>query len=408
MRSNAYSLRAALTLFVFSFALNLAPAWSQGAGYEQPPTFSPAQVLTPQLQRSSYHSIEGTVTNDGFINTYQMRTKFGTYTVESTDLLKVRVREVAAAVQLEQYSGTDTMLNAAGQTAMKPLKTGKNLITKPGQTVKNTFRGVGKMFGRIGAGMNKTDSQGESTIGSLTGAASAKRNLAYKFGVDPYTKFEPLRQQLSSLSAANAWGGSAVNVGFVFVTGGAGAAISIGSGSETLRATLRDSTTAELEETGRQQLAGMNVNRASIDAFYRSPSLTPAGKAVLLDALNRMRGVSNRGDFIRRVGNAKSHKVAFLVMRRAQMTATYHERVSPASSITSLGGMPMVMASNGVIGIFPIDHLSWTQGFAGTVSAVNKRAGSQRIQMLISGTASKRAAARLKKNGWLLKQRQAL
>ena len=104
--------------------------------------------------------------------------------------------------------------------------------------------------------------------------------------------------------------------------------------------------------------------------------------------------------------------VAFLVMRRAQMTAAYHERVAPVSSIVDLGGVPMAVAGSGVVGVFPIDHLSWTRAFAGTVSSVNKGRkslpGSPRVEMLITGTASKRAAANLKKNGWQLKQRAAL
>jgi hypothetical protein len=203
-------------------------------------------------------------------------------------------------------------------------------------------------------------------------------------------------------------GDTATFVGFAFITGGAGVAISVGSGSETLRATLRDSTAAELEETGRRQLAGMNVDQASINAFYRNQWLTPTGKAILLDALNRLGGVVNRGDFIRRAVNASSHKVAFLVLRRAQMTAAYHERVSPVRSITSLGGVPMALTNGGIVGVFPIDHLSWTRGFAGTVSAVNNGRktlpGSPRVKMLITGTASKLAAANLKKNGWQLEQ----
>ena len=246
-------------------------------------------------------------------------------------------------------------------------------------------------------------------IGSLTGAGTAKRELAYKFGVDPYTKFEPLRQQLASLSAASAVGGTATGVGFAFVTGGAGVAISVGSHSATLRSMLRDKTAAELEEIGRQQLTRMNTDQASINAFYRNQWLTPAGKAILINALNRLGGVENRSDFIRRAVKATSHKVAFLVLRRTQMTAAYHERVAPVRSIVSLGGVPMALTNGGVVGVFPIDHLSWTRAFAGTVSSVNNGRktlpGSPRVEMLITGTASKLAAANLKKNGWQLKQR---
>ena len=407
--SNGYKQQTVLAVISALFLTNADQAQSQNARYERPPTFSPSRILPPELLRSPNHSVDGTVTNEGFINTYQMKTKFGTYTVESTDLLKIRVHEMAAAARLEEKSGTGTMLKAAGQTALKPLKTGKDLITKPGRTVKNTFRGVGRLFGRVGAGMAKTDSQGESTLGSLTGAGSARRKLAYEYGVDPYTKFEPLRQQLASLSAASALGGTATGVGFAFVTGGAGVAISVGSGSESLRATLRDKTAAELEETGRRQLAAMNVDQAGIDAFYRGQWLTPAQKAILLDALRRLGGVSNKSDFIHRANQATSDKVAFLVLRRTQMTAAYHERVAPLRSIVNLGDVPMALSSRNVVGIFPIDYLSWTKAFAGTVSAVNKGrkrlAGKPRVEMLITGTASKRAAANLKKNGWRLKQR---
>jgi len=94
------------------------------------------------------------------------------------------------------------------------------------------------------------------------------------------------------------------------------------------------------------------------------------------------------------------------------MTANYHKRVSPVSSIASLGDVPMELTNGGIVGIFPIDHLSRTKAFSGTVSAVNRGrksvSGSPRVEMLISGTASKRTVANLKKNGWQLKQRAGL
>lgn len=404
-----YRLIAAIIAMSAYSLIDVSLARSQNARYERPPTFTAAQILPPELLRSSHHTLEQVVLNDGFINTYRMVTKFGTYTIHSTDLLKIRVREIAAAAALEEKSGAGTMLNSIGKTAIKPLKTGKDLITRPGRTVKNTFRGVGRFFGRVGAGMAKTDTQGESMIGSLTGAGTAKRQLAYELGVDPYTQFEPLRHQLASLSAASALGGTAMSVGLAFVTGGAGVAITVGSSSETLRSMLRDKTAAELEEIGRRRLAAMNADQTSIDSFYRNRWLTPADKAIMVEALNRLGNVQNRGDFIRRAAEASTQKVAFQIRRRTEMTAAYHERVARVSSIITLGGVPMARTANGIAGIFPIDHLSWTRAFADTVSAVNRGrktlAGSPRVDMLIPGTASKRAVAKLKRNGWRLQQK---
>ena len=76
---------------------SLGPASAQG--YERPPTFSAAQVLPPDLLQSPYHQIVGPVTVQGFLNRYQMQTKYGTFTVEGTELLRMRVREAAATAQ---------------------------------------------------------------------------------------------------------------------------------------------------------------------------------------------------------------------------------------------------------------------------------------------------------------------
>lgn len=81
-------------------ALAFLPNPSFAQGYESPPTFSAAKVLPPDLLQSPYHKIVGPVTVQGFLNRYQMQTKWGTFTVEGTELLRMRVREAAATAQL--------------------------------------------------------------------------------------------------------------------------------------------------------------------------------------------------------------------------------------------------------------------------------------------------------------------
>jgi len=79
-------------LFAALVTFPLAPALAQG--YEGPPTFSAAKVLPPELLQSPYHKIVGPVTVQGFLNRYQMQTKYGTFTVEGTELLRMRVHEL--------------------------------------------------------------------------------------------------------------------------------------------------------------------------------------------------------------------------------------------------------------------------------------------------------------------------
>lgn len=381
-------------------------ALGQTNGYETPPSFTARQVLSPALQQSPYHTILDPVQNDGFLNIYRMRTQSGEYSVIGTDLLKIRVREVDAAAKLADVSASGQMLKSAGRTATKPLKTGKDLVTKPGATVKRTFRGVGRFFGRVGAGIDATDPQREGTIASITGASETKRRLAYKFGVDPYTQFAPLSEQLSRLASAAALGGTATGVGLAFVSGGAGVAISVGSTSENLRALLRDKSAAELEKIGRNQLAGIVVPAAAINAFYRNQFMTPTDKAVIVSALKSLGAVENQAAFVARAAQAASLPRAFALRRRVELAANYHAKVSRINSFVNLGGVPMMRTAKGIIAIFPIDYLPWTQHLAEMARSVNrdkeKLASAAPVEIWITGRASKRTATNFNELGWRL------
>jgi hypothetical protein len=74
---------------------------------------------------------------------------------------------------------------SAGRTALKPLETAKDLVTAPGKTVSETWKGVGGWFNRADASMQATDPNREGTVASLTGGSKARRKLAYDLGVDP-------------------------------------------------------------------------------------------------------------------------------------------------------------------------------------------------------------------------------
>jgi hypothetical protein len=166
---------------------------------------------------------------------FTANTQWGTLRIKGTTLLRVRAREMEATAKLQEIGGGETPVNAAGRTALKPLGTAKGLLTQPGKTISDTFKGVGNLFGSVGAAMEATDPRKEGIIASVTGGAEARRKLAYDLDVDPYTSFKPLGEELTRLATASAIGNAGVNVGLGFVTGGAGIAISATSTSQKLR-----------------------------------------------------------------------------------------------------------------------------------------------------------------------------
>ena len=308
----------ALAGLIFA-ALTAQPEAGQ---YEQPPSFQASQVLPPSLMQSPYYTVGNTVGLDNFQFVFRVDSKSGPFTVRGSDLMRVRAREMAATAALKQIDSAGTLVNAAGRTAMKPLATAKDLVTAPGKTIGDTFKGVGNLFGSVDASMAATDPNKEKLIPSLTGGATARRKLAYDFGVDPNTRFPPLDAELTRLATANAIGETTTNAGLAFVTGGAGIAIGVGGTSRSLRLALRDKTAGQLEKEGRQLLAAMGVSPGAMDVFYGNPNLSPTDKAIIVADLGSTAG---REIFIEGAANAQSIEMGFFYRRQAELRRLQQE-----------------------------------------------------------------------------------
>jgi hypothetical protein len=268
------------------------------------------------------------------------------------------------------------------------------LVTAPGKTIGDTVQGIGNLFGSVDASMAATDPNKEKLIPSLTGGATARRKLAYDFGVDPNTRFPPLDDELTRLATANAIGETTTNAGLAFVTGGAGIAISVGGTSRTLRLALRDKTAAQLEKEGRQLLAAMGVPSNTMEAFYGNPNLSPTDKAIIVAALMNLGQTGGREIFVAGAARAQSDEMGFFYRRQAELIALYDKNVAPVSAFVQFGAAPMLQTGQGTVSVLPVDYLYWSPPVEGLV------AGAGRGQLWITGRASERATAQLAALGW--------
>jgi hypothetical protein len=207
---------------IAAFGTFLIAAFSQAGQYEGAPTFSAAQAIQGVPFHGADYSISDRVPVENFQYVFSVNTKWGPLRVKGSDLLRVRLREITATEKLEEVKGAETAVKSAGRTALAPLNTAKDLVTQPAQTIGDTVRGVGHIFGTAQATMNATDPHGDRIIASVTGGASARRKQAFNLGVDPNTSFPPLADQLKRVATASAIGETSANVGMSFVAGPAG------------------------------------------------------------------------------------------------------------------------------------------------------------------------------------------
>ncbi|MEG6507426.1 hypothetical protein V6C03_00400 [Methyloligella sp. 2.7D] len=370
------------------------------AQYEPAPSFHAKEVVPRELLSSPYYEIADRVTLRDYQYVFSLQTRWGRFEVQGTELLRLRAKEMAATAQLEKVSGEETTLEAASRTALRPLSTVRGLLTDPEETISNTVKGVRKTAESVEAGIEATDPNRERPLAAISGGAQARRNLAYDLGVDPYTSFPPLDDQLTRLATASALGQVSVQAGSMFIPGAVGLPLSVGSASETLRQNLRDKTAGELERDGRQSLTAMGVPEATQDAFYRNPSLTPTDKEVVVEALRNMKGPEGSADLIAQAAGARSPQWGYIYRQQAILMASYSAKVAPIRRFAELGSWPAMETSRGTIAMFPADYLFWSRPIEQNIEAANANRPEGPAELGLIGQTSRRAAAELSSLGW--------
>lgn len=405
--SNSMS-RAALRNFRIGLivAAMLMPArLLSAAELEDDPVLSAKAVLGAGASGANYR-VQDPVTGDGLLRIYTLETRFGTFTIYGDSMLLQRRKELAALAALEKQSRTEAFGDALLRAGTAPVEFAGDLISKPRATIKRTVSGIGEVFNRVASGLeNVGKSSPDNAVSAALGVSAAKRKIASQLGVDPYTDFAPLAQQLDDFAKATALGGLVVKIGFSAIPGTAGTAISATSSAQGLGSLVRDKTPAQLLEINRARLAKLGVPRATAGKFLSNRHYTPADQTVIAVALRRLQGVKSLGLYVDRLAQANSRDLAIFLRTRTELLAAYQQRTGAIQRIVSIKGIPLTQQKDGsIMFLGPIDSLAWnarvSKTFAIVTSAIRKNGQNVPLVLAISGTATPFSKTQLEKLGW--------
>jgi len=399
---------ALVTVLVLGVGL---PAFAQ-QGYESPPVLSASKILPPELWSGPNFQVRESVTNDGYLNTYTVDYKFGTLTAVSTALLRKRIGEINAMVVMEKVQSSKEYVDSIKQAGLDTMTSALSLVTSPVQTLSGAAQGLGAAFSRVdeslfGGGPSQSE---DSRIKNAIGFASTKREYAYQFGVDVYSDNQKLQDMLNRISWAGYAGSLTWSAALAAVPGGAGIAMSVIGTSRVLNEVFRNTPPVELRKMNAEKLNTIGVNPEIADAFLNNTIFSPREQTLLVDALNEMKGVANRGSLVRLALPSQNPAVAFFRERQAQMYAGYNKSVTPLESFISLGQFAVARTANGAL-VFnlPLDYLVWTepmaQLFTGANQLVNNLPGVKEKQIWLTGTLSPRARKEITSRGWQIHDR---
>ena len=380
--------------------------------YESSAVLNASQILPPELLAGPNHRVEEKVTNDGYVNTYRVGSKFGTFTAVSTAMLRKRIGEINALVMMEKIKGTKEFTASLKEAGMDTLAGFKNLITSPVQTTTGAISGLGVAIRRAGdnlTGPKRSESE-DSRVKDLIGFSKTKREYAYQLAVDVYSDNEKLQERLNEIAWAGYGGGLTWAAAMAAVPGGAGTAITVSGSHHLLNEVFRNTPPADLRRMNGEKLKSMDVHPEIADAFLNNSFFSPRQQTVLVNALDEMKGVANRGAFVRFAAATQNPNLVFFRQRQAEMYAGFHRAVAPLESFLSLDGLPAARTTSGDL-VFntPLDHLVWTEPIGHFITAVNnlvqETGETKGKQWWVTGTLSARAKKELAGQGWQVQER---
>jgi len=408
---------AAALLVVSNFAARGIPA----ADYEATPVLKAADLLDGDLLKGPHHEIESQVVNDGFMNRFTIRSDFGTFEVTSERMVPVRVREIGAIAELDEMSRSEVFTEALAAAAKKPMSAAKQIASDPVGTVKAIPEGVGRMFkkasrsakkaaakvgdavGRDGEGGKEEGVSGEvgsqawATSKDFLGYSSAKRRLAKRVAVDPYSTNVILQKKLDDL----AWAAFVGEVGIGQAMGKVPLQGEIGAVSDM----VWSMSPADLEVANREKMKAMGATEEVANLFYGSRWYTPSMKTAVVALLEEMKAVEGRPKVFEKEAAVENGDQAQVFLGSLRILREFHRSAGPVKRIAGDRILPWgVTEKDELVVPAAIDHLAWTEKAAGPVGKADdyrRRDPSwKRAELRLGGTLSDRARREIETLGW--------
>ena len=165
--------------------LGLATAAEKPAYVKPPIKINAAMIVPDGKMVGKGYKIDPEAVNDGFSNTYTLKTEVGDVQAISDYQLARQIQEVNALIILDEMSRAGVFGDAMKEGVVAPFRGAKALVTAPVETTTGAVKGVGRWMGNIGRAVTSSDPYQEGGVSAATGWAGTKRAYALELGGGP-------------------------------------------------------------------------------------------------------------------------------------------------------------------------------------------------------------------------------
>jgi hypothetical protein len=378
---------------------------------EPMPTLDAATLAPPELLKGTGFSVDPKAPVVGYMGQFTLRAPAGTFTADGTEMLAIRVGELAAIAKLSQLSQSGVFADALAASAKKTGAAIGQAVMNPVETVQGIPAGVGRFFQSASTKLSRaTESTGASDSSQSAGTADAakdilgvnqaKRQIAKQVGADPYTTNPVLAKQLDDLARAAFAGGVSLDVALAVTTAGVATAIST---TATVSNLVWDKSPEDIRTINENKLAAMGVNKDTVRAFVTNRWFTPALSVPFVENLSQIPAGKGRAAVVALASTVASENEARFMLNAASMAREVGAGRDPVVAIDLAGRVLVVHTLGARIEVpAPVDYVVWTEQVR--TFAERKNLKGARREILVTGLASERTREGLQAAGWAVQE----
>ena len=376
---------------------------------EPMPTLDAAMLAPPALLNASGYTIDSTVPVMGYMGQFTLRAPAGTFNADGTEMLSIRVNELAAIAQLSQLSESGVFADALAASAMKTGAAIGQAVMNPVATLSGLPAGVGRFFQSATTTISRatessagpdSSSGASDTAMNLLGVNKAKRRIAKQAGADPYTTNPVLAKQLDDLARAAVAGGVSLDVALAVSTAGIATAIST---TATVSNLVWDRSPEDICTIHEQKLAAMGVDADTVRAFVTNRWFTPTLSVPFVEHLAQMQAAKGRGAVVALAGTVASEGEARFMLNAVSMARQIDTERDRVVALDLVGRIMVVRTRGGRMEVpAPVDYVVWTEPVK--AFAERKDLKGTRRNILVTGLESPRARDGLQTTGWAVQE----
>lgn len=398
--------RIAVALIAAAAALGAAAQES----YETPPVLKASDILPADVVKGPNRQFDESVNNDGYTNHFTLTSHYGTFRFEGDHFAYERAREVDAITRIEEVRQTTSYSAGAKAAAESSLNAIKTIVTQPVHTAKAIPSGVKRFFGNVYRMTQGDRGEYEDSYGKeIIGFSSAKRRIAARLAVDPYSSNPRLQEALDDVTWVTYAGGMSVEIfKQVIVPAPVSTGLTVTDTSVAMAEMIKNESPESLLKINRDKLAAIDSTGTMADSLFANPWYSPKRTTLLVDALYELRLVPGVDLYLRTVLWAESEHEAFFHQRNAELLRGYHRNVEPLKAIHVVNTLPVGQTQSDKLALcLTIDHLAWTQETAASLRGVEAALPASfepsMKELWLTGKASDLSLSNLTAQAWIVR-----